>query len=264
MNRIQADENGRSSKRHVPILTYHSIDTSGSIISTTPDVFRRQMEFLDSAGYQTLSLGELISTWSSNGTVSPMTIVLTFDDGFQNFYTEAFPILQEFRFTATVFLVTDHCGKFNDWSGNPATLPRSEMLSWGSVEELSRFGIEFGGHTKTHPDLTKLAEKDALAEMADSRKTLEDRLGKESRTFAYPYGRHNGQVRRIAKRLFTASCSTDLGKVNSDSDVCTLDRIDTYYLSNLRVFEALPYRTFDGYLKVRQVMRRLRSSFDRS
>ena len=253
------EENRQRSTRRIPILTYHSIDKSGSVISTAPDVFRQQMEFLNTAGYRAITLSDLISAFNENKDVSPETVVLTFDDGFQNFYTTAFPVLDEFGFKATVFLVTDYCGKFNDWSGNPPELPRSAMLSWEQVGELSRHGIEIGVHTRTHPDLTRLSEKDAIAEMAESKSTLEDMLGREAMTFAYPYGKHNSQVRQIAESSFAAACSTNLGKVTSGSDFFLLERIDTYYLLNLRMFETLSQRSFDRYLQIRQAMRRFKS-----
>jgi peptidoglycan/xylan/chitin deacetylase (PgdA/CDA1 family) len=264
MSLVQLEENRPQGTTRIPILTYHSIDKSGSVISTAPDEFRRQMEFLSAAGYQTVTLSELISAFSEKRGISPDTVVLTFDDGFQNFYTTAFPILEESGFVATVFLVTDRCGKFNDWSGNPPELPRSEMLSWEHVEELSRHGIEFGGHTRTHPDLTKLSEEDAIAEVAESKKALEDMLGREATTFAYPYGKHNGQVRQIVKNTFAAACSTNLGKVTSNSDFFSLERIDTYYLSNPKIFGALSQRSFDRYLKVRQAMRSFKSLINRN
>ena len=264
MSLVQSEANRQIGLERIPILTYHSIDSSGSVISTAPDAFRRQMEFLRAEGYRTIALGNLISALSEKEPISAKTVVMTFDDGFQNFYAEAFPVLEECGFTATVFLVTNYCGKFNDWSGNPPELPRSEMLSWEQIDELSRYGVEFGGHTKTHQDLTKLSEKDALAEMAESRTTIEDKVGREATTFAYPYGKLNDRVRRIAKGTFSAACSTNLGKVTPISDFYSLERIDTYYLKNFRTFEALSRKSFDRYLQVRQAMRSLKSLISRN
>lgn len=261
---VQLAEARQSGMTRIPILTYHSVDGSGSVVSTAPDKFRRQMEFLSISGYRTVTLSELINEFLENRRVSSETVVLTFDDGFQNFCTTAFPVLEEFGLTATVFLVTDHCGKFNDWPGNPPELPRSEMLSWGQVKELSRYGVEFGGHTRTHKDLTKLSGRDVLAEMAGSKKTLEDMLGLEAPTFAYPYGRHDDRVRQIAKETFAAACSTNLGKVTALSDLYSLERVDAYYLSNPRIFESISQRSFDRYLHVRHAMRRFKSLINRS
>jgi len=186
-------------------------------------------------------------------------VVLTFDDGFKNFHTHAFPILSEHGFSATVFLVTDLCGRYNDWNGNPHELPRSELLSWSDIKALNDAGIEFGSHTRTHPDLTKLTVAEATAEIAESRAAIEDALGREAQTFAYPFGRYNSVVRRIAQANFDASCSVKLGKVTSRSDLFSLERIDAYYLRNQRFFEMLPSAAFDRYLTARQFLRSVKS-----
>lgn len=243
----------------VPILTYHSIDESGSTISKSPQIFRRQMRHLGQAGYRAITLGEFAEIRNRGEAVSDKLVVLTFDDGFRNFYTYAYPILAEHNFKATVFLVTDMCGQHNDWPGNPRDLPRSELLDWDEIRELSEAGIEFGSHTRTHADLTRLNPNEARNEMIDSAKQISDRLGREVSTFAYPYGRMNREARRVAFDNFAASCSTNLGKVGSRFDKAALNRIDTYYLSNERLFELMPTAAFDNYLRLRNAMRRVRS-----
>ncbi|MGH9945833.1 MAG: polysaccharide deacetylase family protein, partial [Pyrinomonadaceae bacterium] len=162
-------------------------------------------------------------------------------------------------FKATVFLVTDFCGKYNDWAGNPRELPRSKLLSWQEIRELSEAGVEFGSHTRTHPDLRKLPPERVKNEMVESKSEIENILGCETTAFAYPYGRHNGTSRRIAEQAFASACSTKLGKVGVGSDRFCLERVDTYYLSNKKVFDSLPSRSFDRYLKFRSVMRDMKS-----
>jgi peptidoglycan/xylan/chitin deacetylase (PgdA/CDA1 family) len=187
------------------------------------------------------------------------TVVLTFDDGFRNFYTEAFPVLSEFNFRATVFLVTDFCGKYNDWPGNPPQLPRSELLSWQEIRELNEYGIEFGSHTRTHQDLTKPTPGIVEAEIVESKAAIANALGREAVTFAYPFGRSSAANRQIARANFEAACSTDLGKVRVGSDFSSLNRIDSYYLKNQRLFEMFPSAVFDNYMTFRQVMRNVKS-----
>jgi peptidoglycan/xylan/chitin deacetylase (PgdA/CDA1 family) len=251
--------NGAMENPKIPILTYHSIDSSGSVISTAPDIFRRQMKYLSEAGYDAIPLRELAALLKSETALPSKTVVLTFDDGFRNFYTEAFSVLSEYNFKATVFLVTDFCGKQNNWSGNPPDLPRSELLSWDEVRELNAYGVEFGSHTKTHPDLTKLTAAETEAEVVQSKAAIADALGQEISTFAYPFGRYNAAIRRLAAANFDAACSTDLGKVAPRSDFSSLNRIDSYYLSSQRLFEMLQSVTFDNYMRFRQVMRNVKS-----
>ncbi len=243
----------------IPIITYHSVDGSGSVVSTSPALFQRQMKYLSDAGYTSLPLRELVSLLKEGSNLPNKPVVLTFDDGFKNFYSHAFPVLSEYNFCATVFLVTDFCGGHNDWNGNPPELPRSELLSWSEIKVLNDAGIEFGSHTKTHPDLTKLSRVEAEAEITASKAAIEDALGKEAVTFAYPFGRHNRAIRDIASANFNASCSVALGKMTEHSDFSSLERIDAYYLGNQRLFEMLPSKTFDRYMSVRHFLRSAKS-----
>lgn len=246
-------------KVNIPIITYHSIDESGSVISTEPKIFRQQMKYLYDMNYNVISMDQLAKSLIENRNLPAKTVALTFDDGFRNFLRRAFLVLADYGFNATVFLVTGYCGKYNDWEGNPADLPRSKLLCWREIEELADYGIDFGVHTKTHPDLTKLSRKEIEREIVGAKFEIENRLGREVKTFAYPYGRFNSTVKRIAEKHFQAACSTNLGKVRAGSDLFALKRVDSYYLSNLRVFNALSTKTFDQYMNVRQMMRSFKS-----
>lgn len=247
----------------VPVLTYHSIDESGSVISTSPDVFRRQMRSLKDSGHAAISIAELASVLADGGDVPPKTVSLTFDDGFQNFYTSAYPVLCEYGFSATVFLVSDRCGKFNDWEDNHGALPVSRLLSWKEVGEIAENGIEIGSHSRTHQDLSGMSAADAMREIVDSKTEIENRIGRPVRTFAYPYGRYNAGVRKSAEEHYAAACSTNLGKVHLGSDIHSLERIDAFYLSKQIVFESLESALFDQYLQIRQAMRKFQSVFYR-
>ncbi len=217
------------------------------------------MKYLSDAGYVAMTLRELVAMLKSETLLPVKPVVLTFDDGFRNFYTEAFPVLSEFNFKVTVFLVTDFCGKYNDWPGNPSQLPRSELLSWQEDRELNEYGIEFGSHTRTHQDLTKLTPEKVKAEIIESKTAIANALGREAVTFAYPFGRSSVANREIARANFEAACSTDLGKVQVRSDFSSLNRIDAYYLANQRLFEMFSSAAFDNYMSFRQVMRNVKS-----
>ncbi len=239
----------------LPILTYHSIDDSGSVISTAPEVFRRQMNFLSETGFKVVSLNKLVNSLIDEQPISPKTVALTFDDGFQNFYTTAFPVLEQYGFNATVFLVTDYCGKRNEWEADSPMIPLNKMLSWQEIKKLNESGIEFGAHTRTHPDLTRISAAQVEREIVESKAAIEDALGCEATTFAYPYGKFNSSVKRIVEKNFKAACSTNLGKVKRGSDFFSLERIDTYYMSNPKIFNSISSKTFDRYMQFRQVLR---------
>ncbi|TKB23219.1 polysaccharide deacetylase family protein [Desulfopila sp. IMCC35006] len=176
----------------IPILMYHSIsngDESGVHpyyrVNTSPEVFEQHMEYLYSKGYSVVGLDSLplLFQEEKNKTLnqSRRYVVITFDDGFRDFYLQAFPVLKKYRFTATVFLVTEAIGigseKFKD----------KEFLKWSEVRALSNEGICFGSHTATHPQLKLLDNERVRKEIKYSTKEIENQLGKSPNSFSYPY-----------------------------------------------------------------------------
>jgi peptidoglycan/xylan/chitin deacetylase (PgdA/CDA1 family) len=230
------------------ILTYHSLDDSGSVISVRPDLFAQQMDALATSGVQVVPLTGLPST------VAP-AVALTFDDGFENFADVAAPALARHGFPATVFLVTDYCGGRSDWPSQPVRIPRLPLMSWSQIAELSRDGVEFGAHTATHPDLTRLDETAAREEILSSQRRVEDATGRPALSFAYPYGSMNETARRIVAEHFTAGCSTRLGWVTEASAPEALERLDVYYLSRLYLFRRLFDSPARWYLGLRAALR---------
>jgi peptidoglycan/xylan/chitin deacetylase (PgdA/CDA1 family) len=240
------------------ILTYHSLDESGSVLSVSPRVFAAQMRTLHQLGARVVGLSELRQALA--GARPPERLVaLTFDDGFRNFYECGFPILQQYGFTATVFVVTDYCGKTNGWPGQPASVERRPLLEWRQIAEMSQAGIAFGCHTCTHPDLRRITEREAEEELDRSRRLLEDVLGRTIESFAYPYGFYNAAVRRLAQARFALACSAWLGFADARSDPLALERLDVYYLRRPLLFRRLFAPETDAYLQLRRGLRDLRA-----
>ena len=225
------------------ILTFHSIDSSGSVLSVTPTMLRRRIESLLD---EQLSIRPLEAVLGPGGDESGRPVVaLTFDDGFRNFASEAFPVLEEYGLPATVFLVANYVAKTNDWPSQPRGFGGRGLLSWSEIEELSRAGVRFGGHTLTHPDLTRLTIEAARAEIVDSKQRIEDRTGRAVTSFAYPYGAESPALREIVAEHFLVGCSTRLGYLGPASPRESLERIDAYYLRG-RLCEG---RLFGGYAR---------------
>jgi peptidoglycan/xylan/chitin deacetylase (PgdA/CDA1 family) len=244
--------------QELPILTYHSIDDSRSVVSTSPRIFHAQMRYLKESGYNVISIGEIVAHFHEGRPLPAKTVAIGFDDGYKNVYMEAHPILQQYGFRATVFLIADYCGKDSSWPGNSPSLAHRPLLSWREVKAMQKCGIEFGAHTLTHPDLTRLSPAQAEHEIAQSKDKITHHLGEEVSTFAYPYGLYNLEVKRIVQAHFRGACSTLLGKVNSNSDPYLLRRIDMYYLSHPSLFKRLPTRSLTLYLQLRQALRTVR------
>lgn len=239
---------------HRAILTYHSLNTSGSVIALPPETFRSQMRSLFDRGIEVVPLETLAAAGDQE--INGPAVALTFDDGFEDFHQEAFPVLSQYRFPATVFLVSGYCGRTNDWPGQPPSAGSRPLLGWSKIAELHRSGIRFGAHTVTHPRLPALPWKQAAGEVLDSKKQIEDRLGTAITTFAYPYGAESPRLRGLIAENFALGCSTRLGQLRPDSPKASLERIDTYYLSNLFWYRHLFHRRTSGYLLFRAQLRR--------
>jgi peptidoglycan/xylan/chitin deacetylase (PgdA/CDA1 family) len=170
----------------VPILMYHYIrpdpgpdDPVGQGLSVSPELFGEQMAYLAEQGFSTLTLAELADIWQGHRPLPPKPIVLTFDDGYRDFYTDAWPILRYHGFSATVYLVA---GVIDE----PAYLTR-EM-----IHELDASGkVDFGAHTAFHSDLPSISDGEAEAEIIGSKHALEELLGHPVRTFCYPAGHYS-------------------------------------------------------------------------
>jgi peptidoglycan/xylan/chitin deacetylase (PgdA/CDA1 family) len=241
----------------IAILTYHSIDESGSVLSVSPHVFADQMRTLRGLSARVVSLDEIGAALAERRTGEDL-VAITFDDGFRSVREHAWPVLAEHGFPATVFLVTDYCGSQNDWPGQPAWAPRGALLGWDEVREMAAGGVQFGSHTCTHPDLGRVSGTRAREEMASSRKAVEDAVGAPVTAFAYPYGTVDRTLRNLAAEEYAVAGSTELRFVGSDADVLALPRLDVHYLRRPMVFQGLLRPSVGGYLTVRRWLRQAR------
>lgn len=239
----------------VPILTYHSLDDSRSVISTPPSVFAQHMRWLHERGYRVISLSTLVGHLRRGEALPERAAVITFDDGFLSMYTAAFPVLARFGFAATVFLVAGYCGGRNDWPGQPDAVPRYPLLSWAQVREIDGHGIEIGGHTLSHPRLDRLGRAQIEREILESKAMIEDRVGHGIDLFAYPYGRWTGECREIVGQFHSGACTTRLALVGRPSDPLALGRVEARYLAFRPVLAQIQHPLFPAYLSVRRALR---------
>jgi peptidoglycan/xylan/chitin deacetylase (PgdA/CDA1 family) len=187
-------------------------------------------------------------------------VTITFDDGFRSVYEHGLPVLQRYGFPATVFLVTDYCGKTNSWPSQPQSITRQPLLAWAEIKEMSQAGICFGSHTRTHPDLRTVTSRDAAEEMTASKKVIEDATGRPVETFAYPYGAFNDSVKRLAAAHFDLACCAALGFAGSGGDLYALERLDMYYLQRPGWFRRLFSPETGAYIRIRRCLRDVRRS----
>ncbi len=180
-------------KPGIPILMYHSISDEVERgvhpyyqTTTTPRRFADHMRYLHENGYHVVSLGHAVDLLRNGQDLDRRNVVLTFDDGFRDFYTEAFPILRQYGFPATVFLPV----AFIDDPGS--TFKNRQCLTWDQVRELHAMGVEFGSHSLTHSDLSALESDELETEIALSKKRIQLHLGQEIQSFCYPFAFPDG------------------------------------------------------------------------
>jgi peptidoglycan/xylan/chitin deacetylase (PgdA/CDA1 family)/glycosyltransferase involved in cell wall biosynthesis len=155
----------------------------------SPGRFQRYIHWMKTVGYESVSMAE----WGENN-ADRKRILLTFDDGYDDLYSELLPATIEFRLKPLVFLVSDRTGATNDWD-HTRGLRRRQLLTLGQIREMQNYGVEFGSHTVTHPWLPSVSDDALRREVAVSKRSLEDMLGKPVTTFAYPFGGVDQRVR---------------------------------------------------------------------
>jgi len=182
------------------VIIYHSFDESASPVSMPAATFREHLTIIKELGYKTITATDLIEARTTAAPLPKRSVVLTFDDGLWNNYTVAYPLLREFGFTATIFLVTGFLGRLSTWERDPG-IPALPLLRWEQVREMHEYGIDFQSHTLSHPHLTRLNDKDLDRELKQSRSEIEDKLGKSAPLFCYPYGDFDSRVMNKLREL---------------------------------------------------------------
>lgn len=197
----------------IQILTYHKIndDFDWGITRQKISQFERGIKFLYDLGYKTVPLEETFKPQKA----LDRKVVITFDDGYEDVYLNAFPILQKYGFTAFIFIITGFVGKHNSWDYNLGKR-RKRHLSWKQIKEMCNHGFGFGSHTVNHPDLTRIDQRFVEYELKKSKEVLEDKLGKETSFLSYPFGRYNRFVQEEACRLGYKGAYTLCSKTKED------------------------------------------------
>jgi peptidoglycan/xylan/chitin deacetylase (PgdA/CDA1 family) len=247
ISRLLLDQ--RSLSAFTPILAYHHIlPDSASIDCSDCEMpasqFESQMRYLNEHGYCCLSSIDLLHPSKPEVLRRGKTFVLTFDDGFEDFYTQAYPILRRYGFTATIFLVTDHIGKKSNWTDEKG----APMLTWEHIEALSLEGFTFGTHTCTHTCLLDMPEEQVRHELADSKELIRARLGLKVLLLAYPFGDSNKEIRRMA---IQAGYQAAFGVITGEPGPFNLWRYEFRPTDSLRTFTNKLAPWYSYYIRLR-------------
>ncbi len=202
----------------VPILVYHHIGTPSNnffiLLTVSKESFEYQMAFLRRKGFHAISFDRLIKGIQRGQTFARNTVVVQFDDGYLDNYTNALPILKKYEIPATIFLVSDLIGHAKGF------------VNWDQVKEMEAHGFIIGAHTRRHSYLPHLTLEQARDEIAGSKKIIEEHLGHSIDFFCYPSGGYTIEVKHLAKEAgFKAAVTTNRGKDRYNFDLFALKRI---------------------------------------
>lgn len=203
-----------------PILMYHSINpqpVAGKMLTVSPETFERQMHFLKSQRYNVLRLEELAALIKDKKKVPPRSLAITFDDGYKDNFLYAFTILKKYALPATMFIIIDEVGR-----------PQNDRLSWDDIKIMRDSGlIVFGSHTLGPEPLVNIKSDEELKrQVYESKKILEEKLGRSVTLFSYPEGRFNAKIKNMVIAAgYKAAVATNPGKTFPNDDVFALKRL---------------------------------------
>jgi peptidoglycan/xylan/chitin deacetylase (PgdA/CDA1 family) len=214
---------------------YHEIadvTATSSKLAVAPEAFADHVAYLHDTGFTAITAGTLAQILTDGaGTLPERPVVLTFDDGYFDFYDQALPLLKQYGHTATVFQTTG-------WVGLEGTEKR--MLNWRELSQVAEAGIEIGAHTYKHPQLDQLPDGELHEELYGPKSALEDKLGVAVPGLAYPFGYSNEKVRRVAREAgYTYAYAVDNAMTANGSDIFALPRLTIQRTTTMEQFRAM-------------------------
>ena len=204
----------------IPILMYHAVhvmdpsEASNANLIVDPDLFEAQIKALLKAGYYFLTPEEAYKAFTENALPAKKVVWLTFDDGNEDFYTIAYPILKKYKAKATNNVITGFVKK-----GNAGNLTVKQM------KEMMAHGMSFQSHTVNHPDLSATDKATQKVELTDSIDFLENKLNTKVNTIAYPSGRYNQTTLDLAKKTYKLGLTTNEGLASAKDGLLSLNRV---------------------------------------
>lgn len=200
----------------VPIITYHNVSPEypeGALNNVRPESFDRQMKFLKDNQYNVIAFDEYVQGIKSGKVFSRNSVIIHFDDGFEDNYLHAFPILKSYQFPASIFLISDSVGL-------------DHFLKWDQIKVMDKEGIDFGAHTRRHVYLPQASIDVAVDEIRGSKRIIEEHLGHAVKYLVYPSGGFNDGVKKIVIEAgYQAASTTNRGRDPLNKDLFELNRI---------------------------------------
>ena len=217
----------------VLVLNYHQVQTANSALAVAEKDFDAQMNYLSSHGYVSITPDELYSGLNGEFELPPKPVLITFDDGYLDNYTNAFPILKYYGMRATIFVIPAFVGNYNNY------------LTWEQLLEMEEHGITVESHTMNHYKLEELPDDEIRSELLNSKQLLEEKLGHPVEFLAYPTGTYNLHIAGIAKSVgYKGAYTIKYGNVDLGSNFYALERVPIFNTGRTMkdFYERIEYR----------------------
>ena len=215
----------------VPIIFFHNINLVPRKAKikgcfTTPHKFKKQMEFLYKNNFQTVLLEDIVGWIQGKNELPEKPVAITFDDGYRDNYLYAFPVLKEYRYKATFFIVPALIGRNNEWAIQKGEMQKP-LMSLDEIRTMKDHGFRFGSHTLTHRVLTGIDPEQARHEVIRSKEKMESLLETACHFIAYPAGFHNEAVQNMVKLAgYKGALTTQPGFVENQSNPYLMNRFE--------------------------------------
>ncbi|MDR3597818.1 polysaccharide deacetylase family protein [Clostridium sp.] len=211
--------------RGVPVICYHSVVTDKSKkgpIAIPKEIFREQLKTIKDEGYTTLTMAQLNGYLYENKPIPEKSVVVTFDDGYSDNYTNAFPILKEFNMKATIFVISSYVN-------------RDLYLTGDEIKEMSDYGMDIESHTVSHKRLSTMTYEDQLKELKNSKKAIEELTHRTVISIAYPEGKYNNNTKKaVVDAGYAMGFTIERGVANRSDNLAQIQRdcVDYTYKPN--------------------------------
>lgn len=242
------------------VLTYHSIDNSGSVISISEGTLRSHLRWLASRDVLVAPLESLHQV-----PVDRHAVAITFDDGFQNFADIAWPLFKNDHMPVTVFVVTQRVGTNNAWGGRDERgIPTLPLMTWQTIRNLVDEGLTLGSHGRTHARLPTLDDGALADEIRGSADDIERATSVRPKTICFPFGEFDERSVALARANYEVAVTTELAILPDVPDLHRLPRLDAFYYRDVTRLERWGSRSFERHLAVRRFARNVKRSSLRS
>lgn len=213
--------------RRLPVLLYHHVGPNRPntyrSLTISPEKFERHVRWLANNGYHAIRPSDWSAYLRNERQPPDKPVMLTFDDAYEDLVTYAFPVLKNYGFVAAVFVVSQTIGGTNTWDERNGS-GTHRIMTAGQIHDWANLGIEFGAHTRTHPDLTTLSATALSEEIEGSAEDLRHVLGRSVHAFAYPNGSHNAAIETCVRRAYDLAFTVEEGLNNARTDPYLLKR----------------------------------------